>query len=299
MSVITKIKNRSKWLLSYPVYWYYKLTFKVPEIKSIEETIEKVIETNASIARYGDGELDIMVGRDIPFQKYNPELAQKMKDILRSNEENFIVGLPDALIRLSHLNEKSVKYWKRNLRNNLKYWVKLLLGNKVYYNTSMTRPYMGLKDKSNCYHTFELLKKIWDGREILFIEGEKSRLGVGNDLFDNANSVKRILCPAKNAFDFYNDIISYVNENVSRDVMILIALGPSATAMAYDLYKLGYQALDIGHIDIEYEWFKMGATQKVAIKNKYTNEAIDMPGDQIGELADKKYISEIITKIGC
>jgi len=42
---------------------------------------------------------------------------------------------------------------------------------------------------------FKKLKKIWDGKDIIIIESEKSRLGVGNDLFDNTKSIKRILCP--------------------------------------------------------------------------------------------------------
>ena len=36
---------------------------------------------------------------------------------------------------------------------------------------------------------------------------------------------------------------------------MLIALGPTATILAYDLAEKGVQALDVGHIDIEYEWF--------------------------------------------
>ena len=42
--------------------------------------------------------------------------------------------------------------------------------------------------------------------------------------------------------------------------------------MAYDLNKLGYQAIDVGHVDIEYEWFLMKATEKVKLQNKYVNE---------------------------
>ena len=44
-------------------------------------------------------------------------------------------------------------------------------------------------------------------------------------------------------------------------------------SVCYDLHKMGYQAIDIGHIDIEYEWFLQGATEKVKIDNKYTYEA--------------------------
>ena len=42
-----------------------------------------------------------------------------------------------------------------------------------------------------------------------------------------------------------------------------------------DLGNLGYQAIDIGHIDIEYEWYKKGAKKKVAIRGKAVNEAHD------------------------
>lgn len=38
------------------------------------------------------------------------------------------------------------------------------------------------------------------------IEGEKSRLGVGNDLFEGAKSIRRILGPAQNAFDKYEEL---------------------------------------------------------------------------------------------
>ena len=50
------------------------------------------------------------------------------------------------------------------------------------------------------------MKQIWKDRDIIIVEGELSRLGVGNDLFDNAKDIRRILCPAKNTIDKYNDL---------------------------------------------------------------------------------------------
>ena len=35
---------------------------------------------------------------------------------------------------------------------------------------------------------------------------------------------------------------------------------------------MGYWALDIGHVDIEYEWMLMGAEKKVPIKNKFVGD---------------------------
>ncbi len=296
MRILNKIKNRMRWLISFPISWYYKLFYPMPRIKSIEETIKEMIEKKCSVSRYGDGELDIMAGRSIPFQTYNVELAEKMQYILHVEDKNFLVCLPIAFDRSCNLTPKAKKYWKDNIRKNIKTWHRLLKKRKIYYNTSMTRPYIDFLDKNNAREIFKLIKKLWDNRDVLFVEGEKSRLGVGNDLFDNAKSIRRILCPTNNAFSYYEEIINCV-KRFEKETLVLIALGPTATIMAYELYKEGYQACDIGHIDIEYEWFLMGATSKVAIHDKYTNEAIN--GTSVSKIInDKKYQSEIVAQIG-
>ena len=59
---------------------------------------------------------------------------------------------------------------------------------------------------------------------------------------------------------------------------------------------MGYQAVDIGHVDIEYEWMKMGATKKERIKGRFMNE-ID-GGMFIDEcFDDANYFSQIICTI--
>ena len=78
----------------------------------------------------------------------------------------------------------------------------------------------------------------------------------------------------------------------SKEYVVLIALGPTATVLAYDLNAKGYQALDIGHIDIEYEWYLQKAKWKTKIENKYVNEAGGFTGQE--ELNDKEYQTSII-----
>lgn len=297
MGLMQKVKNRTKWLFSFPIHWFYKTFFPKPTVKSIEQTLLEIIEKQPSVSRFGDGELDIMIGHNIPFQQYDARLAQKMRDILVTGHNDFFVCLPDVFAGYSHLTPFAQKYYNNHLRMNRKHWYRLLKVNKEYYCAQITRPYMDFQDKSNAGSYFELLKKVWQDRDIVMIEGEKSRLGIGNDLFDSAKSVRRILCPAKNAFSNYDDIVAEV-QKVEKDALILLALGPTATAMAYELYKMGYQAIDIGHVDIEYEWFLMGATEKVPVKNKYTNEAVG--GTTVSDTNDDDvYLSQIIAKIGC
>ena len=75
--------------------------------------------------------------------------------------------------------------------------------------------------------------------------------------------------------------------------MILLALGPTATILAYDLSVMGYQAIDIGHIDVEYEWFKLGTREKIPLKGKYVNEAGEL-GKQVLDVTDENYNNQII-----
>ena len=81
---------------------------------------------------------------------------------------------------------------------------------------------------------------------------------------------------------------------VDKSRLILIALGPTATVLAYDLSKQGYQAIDIGHLDVEYEWFLQSASDKCIIKNKYVNE---VDNREVSDLSDPEYQDQVISVI--
>lgn len=152
---------------------------------------------------------------------------------------------------------------------------------------------MIFKDKTNSETWFSGIKAIWENKDIVIIEGLYSRTGVGNDLFANAKSVARILCPPANAFDKFDDILAAALK-VDREKLIFVALGPTAKPLAYELHKRGYHVIDIGHIDSEYEWFLRGVDEKVAIKHKHTAEISDQ---DLQELDDPEYSQQIIAII--
>ena len=163
-----------------------------------------------------------------------------------------------------------------------------------YSSTFISRPYMDLKDKSASVAHFEKLKKLWDKRKILIVEGENSRSGVGNDLFDNAQSVERIICPSRNAYSKVKDIQEAI-ENHADGKLVFLMLGPTAKVLAYHLSKKGIQAIDLGHIDSEYEWFKMGATSKVKFSHKHTAE--HNFDQEIQLVEDEIYNKQVVIRI--
>lgn len=81
-------------------------------------------------------------------------------------------------------------------------------------------------------------------------------------------------------------------KETDRESLVLIALGATATVLSYDLAREGYQAIDIGHIDIEYEWFLRNAKDSIPIDGKYVNEAAG--GRMVtDEKVDDQYKNEI------
>ncbi len=267
------------------------------KIKSPDDTIEKIVNDNCSIARFGDGEFDMICGVGMKYQKYNKELAKRLKQVLDSNEKGLLIGINNVIdLEYSEkYNDFANNFWKGWLHDNKFKLLKLLSKNKQYYSSNITRFYIDYKDKSWVGDYVQNLRRIWDNQEVVIVEGEYSRLGVGNDLFDNMKSIQRIICPSENAFEIYDKILNEILK-VDKNKMIMLALGPTATVLAYDLYKKGYRAIDIGHVDIEYEWFLRKATEKIKIETKYVTEVKDGENN-IQDIQDEKYEKEIIARI--
>lgn len=279
-------------------FWYIVLGKRqrvVPQIASIDETIRRIAQEGCSISRFGDGEL-LLTNPDkaIGFQQGSPRLAAMLREVLVSHEEGHLVCLSDTFTNLYRYNRKCRRFWRTHFFLYGSWWDRYLTPGRTYYNTFVTRPYMDFASKEASGGWFESMRSIWNNRDVVIIEGAQSRLGVGNDLFDGARSIRRILCPPRNAFERYDEILAQALK-LEKGVLFLIALGPTATVLSYQLFKAGYQAVDAGHVDIEYEWWRMNAKRKVKIERKFVNEAAG--GDRVKAPADSRYEQQIYAQI--
>ena len=75
----------------------------------------------------------------------------------------------------------------------------------------------------------------------------------------------------------------------------MAALGPTATVLAYDLCSARYQALDIGHLDVEYDWFLKKEVMGTPLEFKYVDGSRE--GRTIRQLRDPEYEGQIIKRI--
>jgi len=260
--------------------------------------LNKIVKEKKSLSRFGDGEFEIMRMKNRPwFQEPTIELSTRLKEVIQSAFESLLIAVADNYGNLDKYTEQAAddirKYITQN--NTREDTLKFLSPNKTYYDTYVSRPYIIYKDKARAEEIFKLWKRVWDNRDILLVEGETSRMGLGNDLFFNANSIRRILCPKTNAFQKYNKILEKITYYANKNDLILITLGPTATVLAYDLAKLGYQAIDIGQLDNEYDWWKMKTDRRMAIHGKTVAEVfIGRTPDMVNDL---EYENEILCHI--
>ena len=264
------------------------------QVKGIDETLDYIIENKSSLIRFGDGEINMLAGHSIPYQDYDEELVSTMRDIIgQESRKELVLCLPDAFTDRFRFTYWAIPFWKDHMDHYMDFY-RELCSDSWYGSTFVSRPYIDFEDKSQAKAQFEKLKSIWKNRDLLIVEGATSRSGVGNDLFDEANSIKRISCPSHSAFSRVHEIEQEIEKHAAGR-LILCMLGPTAKVLAYHLSRKGHQVLDIGHIDSEYEWMKMGAKTKVKFSHKHTAE-YNFDQD-IEFIEDETYNSQIVAKI--
>lgn len=228
-----------------------KIKKEFPIIKDTKETIDYIINNKASIVRYGDGELGFVRKNNykLDFQRPSNQLSYRLKEILKSSDKRILICLPP--FKSEYNNSKNIccgySFWEI-------YWfqyfnkLKQYFNNKVYYNAFISRLDVFVENDVN------KIKKIWKDREVVFVYGKNGRFDKNCILFDNIKNSKEIRIPAIDAFDEYDEILNNCLK-MKEDSLFIIAAGPTATVLAYDLAKKGYQALDLGHLPNSYDQY--------------------------------------------
>ncbi|MCI9569155.1 MAG: DUF1792 domain-containing protein [Lachnospiraceae bacterium] len=285
------LENR---LDSAPYEWGIEMT---PQIDSAEKLLKKMIRDHSSLCRFGDGEFEIMRGNNRAwFQETSETLRRRLLQIIRSDHSSINIAVAQNFKNLERFNEEAADiirdYMAFQTRKDI---LKFLDMRRSYYDAYVTRPYILYQDKENANTIFPLFKELWKGRSVIIVEGKYGRNGVNNDLFHTAHEMKRVLCPPQNAWKSYDRIKESILKIAKKDDLICISLGPAATVLAYDLAEGGYQAVDIGQVDNEYDWYIGGAKERMAIRGKMVAEYLEnrLPED----IGDEAYHSQIMIEI--
>lgn len=263
-------------------------------VATIDETMDMLLSTDCSMSRFGDGEYKVMVGGKNGFQKSDPELAVRLREVLlKCDTPGLLVCVPNVVKEMEIRSDAAKRFWQGFMADYGASWTSMLKQDGKYYNAHVTRLYMDYLKPELSKKWYERIQELWKEKDLLIVEGEKTRMGAGNDLLAGAKSIRRCICPSHSAFSEYDKILQTVR-SIWKGELVLIALGQTATVLAYDLHSSGIRALDVGHIDIEYEWFLSGAAEKTAVAGKFVKEV----DSQLIGADDTAYLAQIVARVG-
>lgn len=250
------MKRKLKDILAAAVYFLYEkgvLHNKI-QVHSIDETIDELLHTEKSMVRFGDGEIVMIKGVDLMLQKASPEIAAGLKEILSYQHDDLLVTIPGIFDGLSDHHKASRQFWKDHLLFCRKTYETYCNPNRIYDTTFVSRCYYFAKDRTPCDMWFAKIRKIWENRDVVIVEGSRTHNGVGNDLLDTAKSIERIICPPSDAYSAIPQILE-VCTAYGKERLFLLSAGVAAKFLAAELFRQGYRVLDIGNLDMEYEWY--------------------------------------------
>lgn len=216
-----------------------------PKVMSTTETLERVINEKLSVARFGDGEFEFCFRKTLnhPYQSYDPELSKMLLKVLQSRNERVLICIPPFSTKYNNIKNwyGKLDYWQWYWLNNFDIVSKGLFKDRIYGNAFISRNDVFYEN------SIDFIKKIWEKRKVVFIIGAGGRFDVNSDLFNNILEYNIIYAPSVQAFKEFDRIILECRI-FSKDHLFLLAVGPTATVLAYELGTLGHQAIDIGHL---------------------------------------------------
>lgn len=286
------------------LYFSKKLDF---EILNSEDSLELIKKNNLSVARFGDGEFNLMYNnRSIGFQPFSTDLKSKLTNSL--NVKKIGIALPHGL--KSTKDDKFIvkTFWWAYVVKNFSNLSKIHADSSsenvpVFLDASFGRIVTENKNKEKIFRIVNKVRHLWEDKDIYIVEGNQTFFGVDNDLLSNARSVSRIETKNVDAFSEYESLKSYIlfikesliKQKSLEDSIFLTSLGPTATVLSAEL---GHEIriIDLGHFDFQYELMQKNHFSLKPLKNRFSNELESNFDNYLSYNQD--YKNQIITKIG-
>ncbi|MCC3271146.1 GT-D fold domain-containing glycosyltransferase [Arthrobacter zhangbolii] len=215
---------------------------------SMLETMQQ-IESGRSIARWGDGELKLMMQPEfqLMFQQSSPALARDLQNMLFDhdmNSDRLILALPTVF---------TTRLWMGIWAENWHVMGPLLKASRAKWgNTHVSRPVFFERHGKDAVAAW---RRVWDGKRVCIISGRGSRFELIPELFDNVAHVSHIYSEPTNAYAHLETIKADVKDVMPETDVFLIALGPTGSVLAgYLSSEAGGEchAVDIGHLSASY-----------------------------------------------
>lgn len=233
---------------THPVYiliygvGYFHLSFKSHARFYSHDAFVEEIKKGRSIIRFGDGEMHIMNGGSIHYQKYEKGLGLAMRKIVKEFNDTspYIVSLP---IFINRSNTELKKKGKFFVWMPAKVMYRILFPKNFSYGDAHFFYYDGFFRK---YLESYLLDK-----HLVVVSNPVSIESFKNNIAIPFKKVSFVATPGENSYSEYERICGDIDSAIANvpeeeEIVLLISTGPTSKQLVYDFTAKGHQALDIG-----------------------------------------------------
>ncbi len=222
-------------------------------VLNYEDTVELLLRKPKSFCRFGDGEINLINGQSIPFQKYDRKLAEILEEILKTDCNNIYVGINyNYFHSTKNMNEYNRRVYLLHTHLYRDYLEKNCYRNREYIAAGFNQQYMVVTNETDLSDYYRKIKELFRGKSIAIFAGDGILDGLKYDVFELARSKKIIAAPNKNSFSEYGNLLDKARK-LPTNSLICFILGPTSKALVYQLSKEGYIAWDIGHLAKDYD----------------------------------------------
>ncbi|MCI9388156.1 MAG: DUF1792 domain-containing protein [Lachnospiraceae bacterium] len=242
-----------------------KKLFRHLSILDEYQSVELILKNPKSFCRFGDGEIKLMLGNDQPFQKYDPILARKLKDILEKKRQDLYVGINRGYFHSPvTIPYENRQYYRLHAYEFRHFFLEHCDSGNIYLDAGFTGRYFGREDNGLTKAYVGSICDLFTDRDIVLVSGKGVYEKLRYDVFHKARSKSVIHGPNKHAYAEYDNILRKICNTVSKDQLVVLILGMAAKAMVRDLTDCGYMAWDVGHMAKYYDAYmsKLPYTKK-------------------------------------
>ena len=237
------IKRAGIWV---KVAWDYVCSYGPVESKILdpEQTIAYLLKTGKSMIRMGDGEFNLMNGKNVHYQKHSPALQKEMESLLKnySADSPYLLCVPYRYFTGSNR--------MLNSRTLISCW------------STPKRMFQKLENPGLIYGDAFLFAKnnraldcgrLWrDADNVIVLHNDPRYL---QQAFDpKTQNGFFVQVPARDTFEVLDEIEEKITgvfekNNLEKEkTVVLLSAGPAAKVLVKRLSAKGYRMIDCGHI---------------------------------------------------
>lgn len=208
------------------------------------ETLDRIVSDNLSFARFGDGELSMLLRPDysLSFQPNSEGIRSELREVVQSDSQSLLLGFP-FFYRDAHWSNVWAGIWDEVHE--------LFAEVETVGNAHVSRPVYFAGERDTAVLKW---REVWDDKRVTVITGQGSRFDLIPQLFNNVKDSSFLYSTPKNAYADLDRILETVEttEYKATDIF-LVALGPAGTVLTHKLALSGRRAIDIGHLPNSYD----------------------------------------------